>query len=77
MLRTGLRSGTLYPILAKLEEAGWIRGAWEFDKRVVGGPPRRGYRLTANGEKYAPKAIAEYKTRQRRRGALEPRRGTT
>lgn len=47
---TGLRSGTLYPVLARLEGAGWIDGSWEkIDPHTEGRPPRRYYRLTAAG----------------------------
>jgi PadR family transcriptional regulator PadR len=47
---TGLKSGTIYPTLARLEEAGWITGSWEqIDPTVEGRRPRRYYRLTASG----------------------------
>jgi PadR family transcriptional regulator len=47
MRLTGQPSGTLYPILAKLESAGWITGGREqIDPRAEGRPPRRFYRLT-------------------------------
>jgi PadR family transcriptional regulator PadR len=46
----GLKSGTIYPILARLEAAGWISGYWEdIDPHVEGRRPRRYYRLTARG----------------------------
>lgn len=46
----GLKAGTLYPILARLEAAGWIEGSWEqIDPQVEGRRPRRYYRLTASG----------------------------
>jgi PadR family transcriptional regulator PadR len=46
----GLKSGTIYPILARLEAAGWITGHWEdIDPHVEGRRPRRYYRLTARG----------------------------
>lgn len=47
---TGLHSGTVYPILARLEEAGWIRGQWECaDPKRLGRPRKRHYNLTAEG----------------------------
>jgi PadR family transcriptional regulator, regulatory protein PadR len=47
MRLTGQPSGTLYPILAKLESAGWIIGGHEqIDPKVEGRPPRRFYRIT-------------------------------
>ena len=46
----GLKAGTLYPILSRLEAAGWIEGSWEqIDPHVEGRRPRRYYRLTASG----------------------------
>jgi PadR family transcriptional regulator, regulatory protein PadR len=50
MRATGLASGTLYVILARLEQAGWLVGAQEeVDPASVGRPARRLYRLTADG----------------------------
>lgn len=47
---SGLHSGTVYPILARLEEAGWIRGQWERDDpKRLGRPRKRFYTLTAEG----------------------------
>jgi PadR family transcriptional regulator PadR len=42
---TGLASGTLYPILMRLEERGLLAARWEFAE----GRPRHVYRLTAEG----------------------------
>jgi DNA-binding PadR family transcriptional regulator len=48
--RTGLPSGTLYPILLRLEAAGWFLSRWEsIDPSSAGRPRRRLYRLTSNG----------------------------
>lgn len=56
---TGLRSGTLYPILLRFEEAGWLTSAWEsVDPRVVQRPRRRYYKLTALGRERAQAAFA-------------------
>jgi PadR family transcriptional regulator PadR len=47
----GLASGTIYPILARLERIGWLLSEWEqIDPAAEGRPPRRRYRLTATGE---------------------------
>ncbi|GIG59860.1 hypothetical protein Lfu02_42320 [Longispora fulva] len=47
---TGLPSGTLYPILVRLQRAGWVDAAWEqVDPSEAGRPPRRYYQLTAQG----------------------------
>jgi PadR family transcriptional regulator, regulatory protein PadR len=48
---SGLASGTIYPILARLEAAQWLKSAWEdVDPSNAGRPRRRLYRLTAEGE---------------------------
>lgn len=49
---TGIASGTLYPILMRLEKLGWLETSWE-DARVPGRPPRHLYRLTGNGREWA------------------------
>ena len=45
---TGLKSGTLYPILIRLSEQGLINSRWK-DAERPGRPPRHVYRLTAGG----------------------------
>jgi PadR family transcriptional regulator, regulatory protein PadR len=46
----GLPSGTVHPILARLETAGWLQSRWEeIDPRAEGRPARRYYRLTPDG----------------------------
>ncbi|MDA4895700.1 MULTISPECIES: PadR family transcriptional regulator [Microbacterium] len=39
--------GTLYPLLARLRQSGWVR---TFDQRSDAGPVRRYYELTGDGE---------------------------
>lgn len=48
---TGLRGGRLYPVVARLERAGWLESAWEAPEIHVaeGRPRRRYYRLTREG----------------------------
>ena len=59
MQQTGLPSGTLYPILVRLERAGWVRSRWEqVDPAVEGRPTRRYYRLTAEGAAEASGEVA-------------------
>ncbi len=48
---TGLKSGTLYPILMRLADNGLLETAWE--TAVEGRPPRHLYRLTQDGVRYA------------------------
>lgn len=47
---SGLPSGTIYPILMRLEQLGWVESSWEeIDTSKEGRRPRRYYRLTALG----------------------------
>jgi DNA-binding PadR family transcriptional regulator len=47
MKLTGLASGSLYPMLARLEGAGWLtRGKEEIDPRAAGRPARTNYTIT-------------------------------
>jgi len=60
MRATGLPSGNLYPILARLEKAGWIVGHQEdIDPEAAGRRPRRYYRLTPDGAVAARNALAQ------------------
>lgn len=60
MQATGLASGTLYPILHRLQEAGWLESDWEdADPRAEGRPARRYYRLSPNGVERARQSLAE------------------
>jgi PadR family transcriptional regulator PadR len=55
----GLATGSLYPILARLERAGWLESWWEdSDKTAAGRPRRRYYRLTSTGAVKADDALA-------------------
>ena len=57
---TDLKAGTLYPMLARLEEAGWITGSWEdVDPAEVRRPARRYYRLTDHGRVQATKTLRD------------------
>lgn len=47
---TGLKSGTLYPILMRLSDQDYLKSEWrEADK--PGKPPRHVYKLTGEGRK--------------------------
>jgi PadR family transcriptional regulator PadR len=48
---TGLKSGTLYPILMRLAEYRMLEANWE--TLETGRPPRHMYKLTCNGLRYA------------------------
>jgi PadR family transcriptional regulator PadR len=64
METTTLPSGTVYPILARLEEQDLVRSRWESvatarrDKR----PPRRYYEISAAGRRALVRSIEHYRT---------------
>lgn len=51
-----LPTGTVYPALRRLEEAGWISGRWS----TVEGRRRRTYRLTSAGRRALERERAEW-----------------
>ncbi len=53
---TGIASGTLYPLLMRLADRGYLESRWE-DGAVGGRPPRHLYRLSATGQQYAGQAV--------------------
>ncbi|HEX6881259.1 MAG TPA: helix-turn-helix transcriptional regulator, partial [Terriglobales bacterium] len=54
---TGLKSGTLYPILIRLTERGWLEHEWRVED---GEKPRHLYRLTAHGRAASRLALKEH-----------------
>jgi len=57
---TKLPSGTLYPILVRLEQAHWLESSWEIeDPHELGRPRRRFYRITALGMRNAQSAFLD------------------
>lgn len=55
--QTGLKSGTLYPILIRLSDRGLVEACWQ-DEPQPGRPRRHLYRLTAAGLASATGALA-------------------
>jgi PadR family transcriptional regulator, regulatory protein PadR len=55
--QTGLKSGTLYPILVRLADRGLMEAHWE-DGQPAGRPPRHLYRLSSEGLARAQAALA-------------------
>jgi PadR family transcriptional regulator, regulatory protein PadR len=49
---TGLASGTLYPLLMRLNDQGLLESHWQEPERL-GKPPRHAYRLTSDGLAFA------------------------
>lgn len=57
---TGLQSGTLYPILARLEDRGYLESKW-VEPAHAGRPPRHVFRLTPIGVAHAREVVSERK----------------
>jgi PadR family transcriptional regulator, regulatory protein PadR len=55
---TGLKSGTLYPVLIRLADRGLVEACWE-DEQPAGRPRRHLYRLTPEGLAAATAALAQ------------------
>jgi DNA-binding PadR family transcriptional regulator len=57
--KAGLPSGTIHPILARLEKIEWLESRWEdADPHQQGRPRRRYYRLSQDGAVRARQALA-------------------
>jgi PadR family transcriptional regulator PadR len=74
MKAAGLQSGTLYPLLARLEHRKLVVSAWETPQQE-GQRPRKYYRLTSEGIEVARLELARSSRQQRapgRPGRLAP-----
>jgi PadR family transcriptional regulator PadR len=70
--RTGRPAGTVYPILERLEGAGWVTSAWESSTERRG-PRRRLYELTPDGRTAAIETLSARAARFKpTRSALAP-----
>jgi DNA-binding PadR family transcriptional regulator len=60
---TGLPSGTVYPILRRLDREGLLKSAWEkpAEAQREQRPPRRYYEITGAGEGFLAEAIDRYR----------------
>jgi DNA-binding PadR family transcriptional regulator len=65
---TGLKSGTLYPILIRLADRGLVEACWQ-EEPMPGRPRRHLYRLTADGLASATRALAPQAQQPARRSA--------
>lgn len=57
----GIKSGTLYPILIRLTDQGFMDAEWQ-EPEVSGRPPRQVYRLTVSGIELAKRNLPETQT---------------
>jgi len=77
MKETGFGSSKLYPILDRLEKAGWLSRTREgADPAAMGRPARVFYRLTAEGHRTARLELAALHDQLRPATRLVPGMGT-
>ena len=62
---TGLGAGTLYPLLRRFTDHGWLRARWE-ERGEDGRPPRHLYKLTADGVRGARELVARARAEEAR-----------
>ena len=55
-------TGSVFPILARLEQAGWVFSKWETSEQNSRGSRRRFYRLSPDGVAQAREMLAEAQT---------------
>jgi PadR family transcriptional regulator, regulatory protein PadR len=57
---TGIKSGSLYPILERFKKAGWLTSRWEEgNPSALGRPPKHLYHLTTTGKRHVLKALKD------------------
>ena len=72
-----LPSGTLYPMLARLQDEGLVAAQWEQQREdAAGRPPRKYYRLTDEGVRVVRLELAQAAA-ARDVSQRSPRRGVT
>lgn len=79
MKLTGMASGSLYPMLAKLQGAGWLaKGKEDIDPRIAGRPARANYMITGAAVSAARVQLAALSDAYRPPvpGRLHPQGGT-
>jgi PadR family transcriptional regulator PadR len=76
ILKATKRAGpTIYGVLDRLEDAGWIAGQWEDQPPKANTPRRRLYRLTPTGAVAARDLVAARRPASLGRLAQQPRPG--
>ncbi|MBE3201789.1 MULTISPECIES: PadR family transcriptional regulator [Parafrankia] len=69
---TGRSGPTVYGILDRLEDLGWVTGRWEEPPVEPSRPRRRLYVLSAEGAAAARELLAERRGSSNRRGVVRP-----
>lgn len=72
-------TGSVFPILARLEHLKLVESEWESSESAARGPRRRFYRLTPDGLEWARGTVAErrgLRSRRQARNGFRPQAGT-
>jgi PadR family transcriptional regulator, regulatory protein PadR len=64
----GRPTGSVFPILARLEQVGWVISEWETSDPTARGPRRRFYRLSLEGLAGARAVLSERRSTRRLTG---------
>lgn len=75
MKTTGRSGPTIYGVLDRLEDAGWVTARWEEQHPEGNKPRRRFYRLTPTGTTEATKLLASRRPHTRESGQQQLRPG--
>jgi PadR family transcriptional regulator, regulatory protein PadR len=70
--QTGIKAGSMYPILMRLADRGFLETAWETEI-PAGRPPRHLYRLSATGLELATEHVTTTEAIKSKRARLRPR----
>jgi len=53
-----INEGTLYPLLNRMEQNGWLESSWNMPK--TSGHPKREYKISIKGQEILPKLIETF-----------------
>lgn len=67
-----INEGTLYPLLNRMEQNGWLESSWNMPK--TGGHPKREYKISKKGEEILPKLIEAYESHNKSLNSLKGKR---
>ena len=73
---TGMPSGTVYPALRRLEEAGYVKSSWEKERvaNAEARPRRKYYEITRSGQELLAEALKRYRLLEGSRTPARPPR---
>ena len=60
-----MKEGTLYPVLYRMEDAGYIRSSWAQESTARRGAPRKYYEITDAGRTHLQEAAGELRALMR------------